>query len=80
MGVYSKNTKPAKNMPSVPNVVYSRAISKVGGPPEDESLPPRLEYTAASVPVELAVLEAVLEAVVVEFVLLAGEGSKAPQG
>lgn len=78
---YSRNTKPVKNMPSIPNVVYSLAISNLGGPAAEESLPPpRLVNTAASVLVELAVLEAVPDAVVVEFVLLAGVGSKAPQG
>lgn len=68
-------------MPSVPNVVYSLVASKVGGPAEDEPPPlPRLVKTAGSEFVELAVLEAVPDAVVDEFVLLAGVGSKAPQG
>lgn len=68
-------------MPSVPNVVYSLVASKVGGPAEDESpSPPRLVKTAGSEFVELAVLEAVPDAVVDELVLLAGVGSKAPQG
>lgn len=67
-------------MPRVPNVVYSLVNSKVGGPADEESPPPKLVKTAASVLVELAVLEAVPDAVVVEFVLLAGEGSRAPQG
>lgn len=79
---YNKNAKPAKNIPSVPNVVYSLVISNVGGPADDESPPPppRFVNTAASVLVELAVLDAVPDAVVVEFVLLAGVGSRAPQG